>query len=96
MARKKNRDVAVPTRTESLVEPMKPKEIQRLMDLRDWDRAALAKRLGVNSHVTIWNWLTGVNTPPASASMVMRQWLDQAEAEEEARKDKPKVMQRTA
>lgn len=61
---------------------MTASDIKRLMKLKGWNQAELARKLELTEG-SITRWLTGEHPPRGPARILMRQWLDEAIEESE-------------
>ena len=59
---------------------MAPAEIRELMELKGWSETKLAAQLDLSQHA-VHKWLAEGRKPGGPASILMRQWLDQARKE---------------
>lgn len=62
---------------------MTPREIQELMDLKGWSRTQLAAALEM-CETSIYRWMKRLQQPTGPASILMRQWLQEARDENAA------------
>ena len=59
---------------------MTPAEIEELMKLKGWSKTRLAAELDLSENI-VYRWINEERTPGGPASILMRQWLDQARAD---------------
>ncbi len=55
-------------------------EIEKLLTLKGWSRTDLASEMGVTENA-VHRWMAGTPKPRGPAAILMRLWLDAAEAE---------------